>query len=248
MRQGEAPGRADEHRRERRAATEAAQRQHVGDALADAPAGPGPRRSRCSASWISGARALSPEKSTWSAPRSVDWANTIGGQRDGGAGERGHQDRVGAPRRAADAGRHGGSRSRGPRRAGRSRWPRGTGTRRCRRRRGGRARRGRRCPSPSGRRGPRNTSDPMPAASRPGRSTTPIIGPASPATSMRRKAPRSGEPSSVLMAAKLPAAPMTTVACCRGVLLHQVHHQRRQTAADGDERGLRDRPRRRRRG
>jgi len=53
----------------------------------------------------------------------------------------------------------------------------------------------------------------MPAARRPGRRTTPIIGPAIPATSMRRKAPRIGDPSKVLMAAKLPAAPMTTVAC-----------------------------------
>ena len=52
----------------------------------------------------------------------------------------------------------------------------------------------------------------MPAASRPGRNTTPIIGPAIPATSISRKAPTIGEPSRVLMAAKLPAAPMTTVA------------------------------------
>ena len=60
---------------------------------------------------------------------------------------------------------------------------------------------------------PMKTSEPMPAASSPGASTTPIIGPASPATSIRRNAPTIGEPSNVLIAAKLPAAPMTTIAC-----------------------------------
>ena len=59
---------------------------------------------------------------------------------------------------------------------------------------------------------PRNTRDPMPAASSPGAKTTPTRGPASPATSMSRNAPTIGEPSSVLIAAKLPAAPMTTLA------------------------------------
>ena len=59
---------------------------------------------------------------------------------------------------------------------------------------------------------PMKTSEPIPAASRPGRSTTPIIGPARPATSISRKAPMMGDPSRVLMAAKLPAAPITTVA------------------------------------
>ena len=40
------------------------------------------------------------------------------------------------------------------------------------------------------------------------------MGPPSPAISMRRNAPTSGEPSSVAMAAKLPAAPMTATAMC----------------------------------
>ena len=55
-------------------------------------------------------------------------------------------------------------------------------------------------------------SDPMPAASKPGTRTTPMSGPPSPAASMSRKAPTIGDPSSVAMAAKLPAAPMTTTA------------------------------------
>ena len=58
-----------------------------------------------------------------------------------------------------------------------------------------------------------NTNDPTPAASRPGTSITPSSGPPKPATSIRRNAPTRGEPRRVLMAAKLPAAPMTTVAC-----------------------------------
>ena len=52
----------------------------------------------------------------------------------------------------------------------------------------------------------------MPAASSPGTSTTPSIGPPSPAASSRRKAPTIGDPSSELMAAKLPAAAITFVA------------------------------------
>ena len=55
-------------------------------------------------------------------------------------------------------------------------------------------------------------SVPTPAASRPGTSTTPSIGPPSPAVSSSRKAPRSGEPSSELIAAKLPAAAITVAA------------------------------------
>ena len=60
---------------------------------------------------------------------------------------------------------------------------------------------------------PTKMSAPTPAASRPGTRTTPSRGPPSPAISIRRKAPRIGEPSNVLTAAKLPAAPMTTLAC-----------------------------------
>ena len=60
---------------------------------------------------------------------------------------------------------------------------------------------------------PTKISEPIPAASRPGTSTTPSIGPPIPATSIIRNAAGSGDPSSVLMAAKLPAAPITAVAC-----------------------------------
>ena len=60
---------------------------------------------------------------------------------------------------------------------------------------------------------PMKMSVPMPAERRPGTSTTLIIGPAMPITSMSRKAPTTGEPSSVLTAAKEPAAPTTATAC-----------------------------------
>ena len=59
---------------------------------------------------------------------------------------------------------------------------------------------------------PTKIKEPTPAARRPGTSTISIIGPPNPATSMSRKAPTSGEPKSVAMAAKLPAAPITTAA------------------------------------
>jgi len=47
-------------------------------------------------------------------------------------------------------------------------------------------------------------SEPIPAANRPGNSTTPIMGPPSPDASISRNAPRMGDPSSVLIEAKLP--------------------------------------------
>ncbi len=50
---------------------------------------------------------------------------------------------------------------------------------------------------------------PIPAASMPGTSTTPRVGPPSPEASIRRKALRSGDPKSALIAAKLPADPIT---------------------------------------
>ena len=50
---------------------------------------------------------------------------------------------------------------------------------------------------------------PIPAARRPGTRTSPIIGPPIPDPSINRKAPVSGEPSRVLIAAKLPEAPTT---------------------------------------
>ena len=60
---------------------------------------------------------------------------------------------------------------------------------------------------------PTKISDPTPAASRPGTSTTPMSGPPSPAASINKKAPTMGDPNSVLIAAKLPAAAMTVIAC-----------------------------------
>jgi len=61
-------------------------------------------------------------------------------------------------------------------------------------------------PSPVRLSRPLKMSEPMPAASRPGSSTSSSVAPPSPDASISRKAPSSGEPSSVLMAAKLPAA------------------------------------------
>ena len=52
-------------------------------------------------------------------------------------------------------------------------------------------------------------SDPTPAASRPGTSTSCIVGPPRPEASISRNAPVRGEPSRVLIAAKLPAAAIT---------------------------------------
>lgn len=55
-------------------------------------------------------------------------------------------------------------------------------------------------------------SEPMPEASSPGTSTRPSVIPASPDASISRNAPSSGEPSRVLTAAKLPAAPTMAAA------------------------------------
>jgi predicted methyltransferase len=55
---------------------------------------------------------------------------------------------------------------------------------------------------------PTKTSAPMPDASRPGNATRLSVAPPIPAASMIRNAPRMGEPSSVLTAAKLPADAM----------------------------------------
>ena len=57
------------------------------------------------------------------------------------------------------------------------------------------------------------TSEPIPAARSPGASISEVIAPPMPAISMRRKAAGSGDPSRVLIAAKLPAAPMSATAC-----------------------------------
>ena len=59
---------------------------------------------------------------------------------------------------------------------------------------------------------PTNTIAPTPAASRPGRTTRLSLAPAIPAASMIRNAPSRGEPSSVLIAAKLPADAMMVTA------------------------------------
>ena len=67
-------------------------------------------------------------------------------------------------------------------------------------------------PSPVRLSRPMKISEPMPAASSPGISTRPSIGPPSPVASMSRNAPTMGDPSSVLMAAKLPADAITAFA------------------------------------
>ena len=59
---------------------------------------------------------------------------------------------------------------------------------------------------------PTKISDPIPDASRPGRATRLSVTPLTPAASMIRNAPSSGEPSSVLIAAKLPADAMMVTA------------------------------------
>ena len=64
-------------------------------------------------------------------------------------------------------------------------------------------------PSPVQASRPMKMSEPTPAASRPGTSTTCIIAPPRPEASISRNAPVRGDPSSVLMAAKLPAAATT---------------------------------------
>jgi hypothetical protein len=52
-------------------------------------------------------------------------------------------------------------------------------------------------------------SEPTPEASRPGSSTRPSVGPPSPDASISKNAPTRGEPSKVLIAAKLPAEATT---------------------------------------
>ena len=56
-------------------------------------------------------------------------------------------------------------------------------------------------------------SAPIPAANSPGASTTLAAPPPIPAASSSKNAPASGEISRVAMAAKLPAAPITMMAC-----------------------------------
>ncbi len=66
------------------------------------------------------------------------------------------------------------------------------------------------CPVQASR--PMKISEPTPAASSPGSSTRLSIWPPSPDASMSRNAPTIGDPSSVLMAAKLPADAITAFA------------------------------------
>ena len=68
-------------------------------------------------------------------------------------------------------------------------------------------------PSPVRLSRPTKMSAPTPEASSPGSSTRPIVGPPSPDASISRNAPVMGDPSRVLMAAKLPAAPSTLTPC-----------------------------------
>ena len=55
---------------------------------------------------------------------------------------------------------------------------------------------------------------------------------------MIRNAPSTGEPSRVLIAAKLPADAMIVSGHRRSVLLRQVHRQRPEAATDRDQRPL----------
>ncbi len=59
---------------------------------------------------------------------------------------------------------------------------------------------------------PMKMSAPRPAERSPGTSTTPSMGPPRPEASNSRNAPRRGDPSSELMAAKLPAPAITALA------------------------------------
>ncbi len=93
-------------------------------------------------------------------------------------------------------------------------------------------------PNPVNESRPTKTRVPMPAARSPGTRTRPSIGPPSPTASMRRNAPAMGEPKSVLMAAKLPAAAMTVMRGGGSFPPGQAHGDDAQRSPDGDERGL----------
>ena len=95
-----------------------------------------------------------------------------------------------------------------------------------------------RVPKPVRESRPMKTSVPMPADSSPGTSTTPSMGPPRPEASSSRNAPRSGEPSSELMAAKLPAPAITAPRRVRRVPRRQAHGQRAEPASQQDQRSL----------
>ena len=78
----------------------------------------------------------------------------------------------------------------------------------------------------------------MPDARRPGSATRLRVAPAMPAASMMRKAPSRGEPSSVLIAAKLPADAMIVTAIGGTSFLTRRTVEGREPTADRDERRL----------
>ena len=81
-------------------------------------------------------------------------------------------------------------------------------------------------------------SEPTPAASRPGTSTSPSMAPPIPDASISRKAPSNGEPNSVLIAAKLPAAATTARGLGRSVPLDEPDGADGRPAAERDQRRL----------
>ncbi len=64
------------------------------------------------------------------------------------------------------------------------------------------------------------------------------MAPPSPEASIIKNAATSGEPSSVLIAAKLPAAATTIKGLVGGIVLGALDRKRGQTAAEGDQGGL----------
>ena len=94
-------------------------------------------------------------------------------------------------------------------------------------------------PSPVAESSPMKISEPMPAASSPGTSTSSSVAPPSPDASISRNAPSSGEPSSVLMAAKLPAAATTAFVRSGASRLTSRIAQIAEPAAQRDQRCLR---------
>ena len=232
-------GRADEHARERRAAAEAAQRQAVGQPLADdeqherahRPAGRRPRSAAGQRSW--------PENSTCDEPS----AGALGEQRPRGSPMRDADQRVSAApcagrRRAGGPGRDGGSRCRGRRRAipiamahrnsatvgvpnvGMS----GTASEKV--------------PKPVRLSRPTKISEPMPAASRPGTSITPSMGPPSPATSISRNAAGQRRPEQRADRGEAAGGADHGDGLSRRVPLQQVDRQHAEPAADRDQRRL----------
>ena len=75
----------------------------------------------------------------------------------------------------------------------------------------------------------------MPEASSPGSATRLSVSPPMPAASMIRNAPRMGDPSRVLMAAKLPADAMIVSAMGGASFFSRCTVERAEPAADGDE-------------